>query len=327
MRKYFKWVALLLVLVMAIGLVGCGTAKKEDIKAAANKDDKFLRIGTASLGGNYFPMGAAIGALIGQKVPGYKATAQATGGSSFNMTALEKKELELAISQGTAVAAAVKAKKTPHVRTIANYNATPQHILVRKSANINSIQDLKGKKLEMIAAGDGVEVSSKKVLAALGIKWEEIKPEYSGNRVQAASRLKTGQVDAIIDGTGIGSAWLVDVIGDGSKFKLITLTDDEITKIAKQNFEFSRVTIPAKSYKGQDAAITTVGNWTVIVTRADLSEKLVYDITKAVLENQKFLKERHAYFTDLKATNMQNAIIAPLHPGAAKYYKEKGIIK
>ncbi len=311
-----------------IGAVVAATALFHALAGGAGAaEEKFLRIGTASLGGNYFPMGAALGALIEQKIPGVKATPQATGGSAFNMTALEQKEMEIGLCQGPAVAAAVLAGKTPSVRTLANYNATPQHIVVRAGLAVSSVADLKGKKLEMLAAGDGVEVVSKKILEALGIAWNDVKAEYSGNRVQAASRLKTGQVDAIIDGTGIGGAWMTDLVGDGSRFKFLALTDDEIQKITAKYPEFAPMAIPANSYKGQAQPLKTVGNWTVIVVRGDLSPELVYALTRDIIENQPFLKDRHKYFADLRAENIVGAVIAPLHPGAEKYYKEKGVLK
>jgi len=272
-------------------------------------------------------MGAAVAAVIDKNVPGgFKATAQASSGSAYNMTAIQEGEQEMAICQGPAVAAAVAEGNTPDVRSIGNYNATPQHILMRNAANIKSVADLKGKKLEMIAAGDGVEVSSRKMLTAFGIKWEDIKPEYSGNRVQAASRLKTGGVDAIIDATGVGSAWMTDIIGDGSKFSFLPLTDAEIEKVLAANKEFSRMPIPANSYRGQDKEVPAVGVWTVIVCSGKLSDELVYNITKELFANAQFLKERHNYFRDLAAGNIKDAVIAPLHPGAEKYYKEKGIL-
>ena len=290
-------------------------------------DPKFLRIGTASLGGNFFPMGAAIASVIDQHVPGIKATAQASSGSAFNMTAIQDGEQEMAVCQGPAVSDAVANGKTPDVRTIANYSATPQHIMVRLGANITSIADLKGKKMEMLAAGDGVEVSTRKVLSALGMKWEDIKPEYSGNRVQAASRLKTGQADGIIDATGLGAAWITDIVGDGSRFTFLSLSDAEIGKILAANKEFSRMDIPAGTYRGQDKTISGVGVWTVIVCSKNLSDDLVYNITKQLFANQQFLKERHNYFKDLSPQNIVGAVVAPLHPGAARYYKEIGVLK
>ena len=290
-------------------------------------DPKFLRIGTASLGGNFFPMGAALATVIDQHVPDIKATAQASSGSAFNMTAIQDGEQEMAVCQGPAVSSAVASGKTPDVRTIANYSATPQHIMVRLGANIKTVADFKGKKMEMLAAGDGVEVSTRKVLSALGMAWEDIKPEYSGNRVQAASRLKTGQVDGIIDATGLGSAWITDIVGDGSKFGFVSLSDAEIAKILAANKEFSRMDLPAGAYRGVDKAVPAVGVWTVIVCSNKLSDDLVYNITKQIYANQQFLKERHNYFKDLAPKNIVGAIVAPLHPGAERYYKEIGVLK
>ena len=308
---------------IAFALVFCMAAT-----SANAADPKFLRIGTASLGGNYFPMGAAIATIIDKQVPGgFRATAQASSGSAYNMTAIQDGEQELAICQGPAVTDAMAGGKTPDVRTIANYNATPQHILVRNAANIKSVADFKGKKMELIAAGDGVEVSTRKMLAAFGIKWEDIKPEYSGNRVQAASRLKTGQMDAIIDATGTGSAWITDIIGDGSKFSLLPLSDAEIDKVLAANKEFSRMPIPANAYRGQNKDVNAVGVWTVVVVSKNLSDELVYNITKQMFANAQFLKERHNYFKDLAPGNIVGAVVAPLHPGAEKYYKETGILQ
>jgi len=328
-------IALVLVLAMMFAvLAGCSSSKPEAAATSkpVNTDPKFIRIGTASLGGNFFPMGTAIGIVIDKANLGVKGNAQATGGSSFNMTAIQKGEMELAIVQGTSVAAGMqgvgqfKSGKTDKVKTVANYNMTPQHIIVRSKLNASSVSNLKGLRLEMLAAGDGVEESTRKILDALGIDWKEIKPQYSGNRVQASSRLQTGEVDGIIDATGIGAAWLVDVIGEGD-FKLISLSDAEITKIRAKYPEFTKVTIPAGTYKGQKEAVQTVGNWSIIVCADKLSTELVYGITKALYDNKAVLLEKHNYFKDLAPGNIKDAVIAPLHPGAEKYYKEKGILK
>ncbi len=161
----------------------------------------------------------------------------------------------------------------------------------------------------------------------LGIGWENSEPVYSGNRVQAASDFKTGAVDAIIDATGVGAAWIGDIMGDGSDFKLISLSDDEIAKISEARKEFSVATIPAGSYRGQPEEVRTVGNWVVVVVHQDLDDDLVYNLTKVILENREFLKERHNYFKDLAPENIEGAIIAPLHPGAERYYREVGVLK
>lgn len=294
---------------------------------ASAADPKFLRYGTASLGGNTFPQGAALCSLIEQKLPGVRATAQATGGSAFNMVALQAGELEFGHAQSTAVKDAIVAGKGEKLTTVLMYNANPQHIMVNKAARVRSITDMKGKKLEMLAAGDGVEVSSRIMLDAFGIKWDEVKPVYSGNRVQAASALKTSAVDGIIDATGIGASWITDIVGDGAKFDFVSLTDAQIKELTAKAHEFSRMDIPANTYKGQTEKIAAVGVYYVMVAHADLSEDLIYKITKVIFENKDYLLGRHKFFTDLEPENILSGLVAPLHPGAAKYYKEAGVIQ
>ena len=192
--------------------------------------------------------------------------------------------------------------------------------------DVKALADLKGKKIEMIAPGDGIEVATQKMLAAVGVGVDEIEAVHSGNRQQAASRLKTGRVDAMIDGTGVGAAWMVDVIGDG-RFKLLSLSDDEIAKISGHSTASSRRRPSRRAAtKGQDSDVQTLANWTVIVVRDDLSEDMVYQITKTMFENVPAIAERHHYFKDLSLENVKGGIAAPLHPGALKYYKEKGVL-
>lgn len=301
------------------------------VNFASAADEQFLKIGTASMGGNFFPMGAAIAEVLGPKMPGYQFTPMATGGSAFNMGAIDRGEQDIALCQGTAVAAGVngtgsfEGNPTKGAMSIGQYHATPQHVIYRADLTMNTLQDMKGKKIEMIAPGDGIEVATQKMLSAVGVSLDEVTPEHSGNRQQAASRLKTNRMDAMFDGTGVGASWLIDVIGDG-RFKLYSLSDDEVNKIASKYPEFSPSVIPAGSYVGQDKAVNTLANWTVIIVRADIPEDVVYQMTKLLMENTEDLAGRHKYFKDLKAENVKGGVAAPLHPGALKYYKEKGIL-
>lgn len=300
--------------------------------AVSASDFEFMRIGTASLGGNFFPMGAAIAEVLSPIMEGYQFTPMATGGSAYNMGAIDRRELDMAISQGTAVAAAIngtgsfEGNPTKGVRAIAQYHATPQHVMYSSKLEIKSLADLKGKKIEMIAPGDGIEVATRKMLEAVGVSLEDIKPEHSGNRQQAASRLKTGQVDAMIDGTGVGAAWLVDVVGKG-RFKFLSLSDEEINAINSKYSEFSRALIPAGSYVGQEEDVHTVANWTIVLVRDDMPEDLVYEITKNLFANKDELTKRHHYFKDLAPENILGGVAAELHQGAVKYYKEIGVLK
>ena len=340
MSRYSRIAGATVVVCVLVALLMTGCGGKEPTPPASQSgspptkpaEQQFWRIGTASLGGNFFPMGATLGEVLGAKMPGIKFTPEATNGSAYNMGAVDKKDLEIALCLGPAVAEAINGtgsyagQPVSHVQTIANCYATATHVMINKNLKISRLQDLKGKRIEMIAPGDGIEANSRKILEAVGVKWEDIKPEYSGNRQQAAARLKSGEVDAIIDGTGIQSAWTVDVIGDGRMY-LLSMTDDEISKVSAQNKEFSKTIIPAKAYNGQPADVQTVANWTYIVCQADLSEDLIYTFTKELFANKADLASRHKYYSDLKPENIVGAVIAPLHKGAEKYFKEIGILK
>lgn len=338
-----KFVALMLALLMSLSLVACGgsgskepapapapTPSQEE-PAPAPSGNKTLSLGTASLGGNFFTMGAAMASVImdGTGVP---VTAQATGGSVYNVGAVEDGELDIGMAQASAVASGVngtdsfEGAATENIRTLLNYNATPVHVLVNKSLGATDISGLKGARLECLAPGDGVELATMKLLPLLGISLDDVTLEYSGSRVQASSRLKTGQVDGILDATGLGASWIADIYGDGSDWQLLSLSEEEIATICEAVPEYSRMVIPAGTYGGQAEDATTVGLWTTVFCSANLDDDTAYGIVKSIMENKEGLVKAHSFFGDLAPENIVDACQAPLHPGAEKYYKEAGVL-
>jgi len=290
-----------------------------------------VSIGTSSLGGNFFTMGAVIAESLTAKL-GYRAVAQATLGSAFNVDAVHKKELTTAICQAASVAAAFRGtdqfKGAPinDVRTLYNWNATPIHILVKRSVAANDITGLAGLRFECMTPGDGIELTTKMMTELYGLSGK-VRMEHSGNRVQSASRFKTGALDVILDGTGIGASWMNDVIGDGSNFKLLSLTEEQVKQISTAYPEMSRMVIPANSYKGQTQEVVTVGNWTTLIAHVSMPDEVAYNIAKNAFDNKETLVKGHNFFRDLAPGNIRSGTPAPLHPGATKYYKEAGVVK
>lgn len=291
-----------------------------------------VSIGTASLGGNFFAMGAAIAEVIVAET-GYLAVAQATGGSVANVDDVHNGVLDVGISQGSAVSAAwngldhFEGSPITDIRTLAHWNATPIHILVRRSLNVSDITELgsSGARIEAMNPGDGIELSTRSILASVGKTFSDVRIEYSGNRVQSASRFHTGGVDAIFDGTGIGAAWMVDVIGNGNDFELISLTDEQIDAIITEQPDMKRMVIPAGTYNGQTEDVVTVGNWTVLYAHESMQDEVAYNITRAIHENQEALTQAHNFFADLAPENILDAI-APIHPGAERFFREIGVL-
>ncbi len=327
MRNMKKAISVLLTVVVIMSMVACQSSPQ-----GTSADTPIgLSMGTASLGGNFFTMGASMAAVIIDQL-GYKAVAQATGGSTYNVEAVHNKELDIALTQATAVASAVAGtdmfagNAIDDVTTLINYNATPIHILVNKKLGANDITDLEGANVECIAPGDGIELSTKKILPLLGVPIEKVNLEYSGNRVQASSRLKTGQVDVIFDATGKGAAWIADIYDGGKDFELLSLTEEQMQILVEEFPEYSKMTIPAGTYSGQTEDAVTVGNWTTLIAHRDMDEEVAYNITKAIIENKESLIKAHSFFTDLAPENIIDSCIAPLHPGAERYYNEIGVL-
>ena len=327
-----KFAAMMLALVMLLGITACGDSGNAGNTGSDNSQTtRTLSLGTASLGGNFFTMGAAMASVImdGTGVP---VTAQATSGSSYNVGAVDEGELDIGMAQASAVASGVngtdsyEGAPTENVRTLFNYSATPIHILVNKSLGAACFSDLKGATFECLAPGDGVELATTKILPLLGISLDDVTLEYSGNRVQATSSMKTGQVDVILDATGLGAAWIADIYGDGSNFQLLNLSEDEITTICEALPEYTRMVIPADTYSGQSEDSITVGLWTTVFCNASMDDDTAYGSVEAVMESKENLVKAHSFFGDLAPENVADACLAPLHPGAEKYYKEIGIL-
>jgi TRAP transporter TAXI family solute receptor len=318
--KQFRIIILALIMALLVACVGYSAPNSVN-----------LSIGTASLGGNFFTMGAVIAETIINKTE-YQAVAQATGGSAINVDLVSEKEVNMAICQASSVSAAVRGVQQytgapiKNIRTLLNWNATPVHIMVRRSIGATDIIKLIDSRIECITPGDGIEISTKMIFEAVGMSFENAKIEYSGNRVQSTSRFKTGGVDAIFDATGISASWITDIMGDGSTFELLSLTEDQIAKILASAPEMRKMIIPAGTYAGQDKDVITVGNWTTLIAHESMDEELAYNITKCILENKVDLVKGHHFFRDLSPQNIIDSYVAPLHPGALRYYKEIGVL-
>lgn len=327
-----KLLSLILAAAMALSLAACGkTDAPSGSQSGAVSGGKTLSMGTASLGGNFFTMGAAAASVI-MDGTGLAVTAQATGGSVYNVGAVNDSELDLAMSQASAVASgyhgtdSYEGAPTENIRTLYNFNATPIHILVKKSLGASNITDLVGAKFECLTPGDGVELATMKLLPLLGLPLDKVTLEHSGSRVQASSRMKAGQVDAILDATGCGAAWIADIYGDGSEWTLLSLTEDQIKTIVGAASKYSQMTIPANTYSGQTEDVVTVGLWTTVCCNDSMDNDTAYGIVKSVMESKDALVKAHSFYADLAPENAVDACIAPLHPGAEKYYKEIGVL-
>ena len=331
--KQKHWLVFLVVLVaLSMAVVGCGGGSGD--KKAAPAKIQNINIATATTGGVYYPLGNAMAQLFNQKITGIKASAGATAGTPQNVLLMQKKEAEVAFAQnGVAYYAyngmeMFKDKPTKFLRGITNLYPNVMHIVVAASSNIKSIKDFEGKKFVPGAIGSATEINSKEILGLYGLDYKDkknVKGEYLGYS-EAAEALKDGRVDGILIAGGLPTSAVLDA-ASSLKIRILSLEPDMIAKLKQTMPWYYEITIPKGTYIGQTEDVHTVAVANLLICREDLSNDLVYNMTKTLHDNQKDLVAAHSAAKDMKLQDALKGMTVPLHPGAEKYYKEKAIMK
>ena len=314
--KKLMTLALALLLAMAISLPA----------AAA---DKRISIGTAGTAGALYPMGVAMAETINRHVPGFKASAEASSASLENIRNLGQGNVDWAISQNEVAFLAYKGEgkyKGRPVKSLQSLFGTLLswvQIFAAADSKINSVKDFKGKRIGVGAPGSGGERAAQKVLGFYGLSKKDIKPEYMSNTEMVAA-LKDGTLDAFIITHPLKSAALLDLT-TSFKAKMIPVGDEGFYK--KFPF-FTRREVPAGTYRNVDKAVPTPTSRIVMYTstKAGLSEAQVYALLKGVWEfSSEWVDTHPAVKKYTKLADAVKGLNVPLHPGAVKYYKEKGL--
>lgn len=325
-----KLLVLLTISLLVIGLAaGCGGGGDKKPEAAPVKSVKMI-LATGGTAGTYYPYGGAIAQIWNSKIPGMNVTAQATGASVENIKLVNKKEAELAMVQTDIADYAANSKEMfkeamPKVRGIAILYPEYIKVLVRAESGINSIADIKGKKVSVGAPGSGNEANSRQLLDIYGLDYKQVTPLYL-SYAETAEQFKDKHLDVFMMTTGIPNSAVMD-IATQHNIKLLNIPDDMIEKTIKKYPFMAKVTIPANTYKGMTAPVNTVAVQAVLVVNSEVDESTVYNLTKALFDNQPDLAKAHAKGKELSLEKAISGISIPLHPGAIKFYKEKGIIK
>jgi uncharacterized protein len=295
---------------------------------AASADD-FVNILTGGTSGVYYPLGVAISKVLTDKVPGTRPSVQATKGSVENLNLVQGGKGEVAFTLGDSLAAAVLGSteagfKGPldKVQTIGAIYPNFVQIVASQESGIKSLADLKGKRVSVGAPKSGTELNARAILAAAGMSYEDLgKVEYL-DFAQSVELMKNKQLDATLQSAGLGVASIRDLAA--SNPIIVVAVPAEVAQ--KMGQPFFSATIPANTYEGQAADVTTVAVPNFLVTRADLSAELVYKITQAIYENLDELKAAHAAAKGISLENAAKGSPAPLHPGALKYFTEKNVL-
>lgn len=331
MKKQFS-LLLMVALVATSVLTGCApkpAAPAADGTAAPVAANLILATGGTS--GTYYPYGGAMAQIFNSKIPGMNVTAQATGASVENLKLIGKKEVELAIVQNDTTdyalngTEAFKDAKIENVRAIATLYPEVVQIVVSKKSGIKTMADVKGKKFSVGAPGSGVEANARQIMEAVGLTYSDFTPNYLSFS-ESGDQYKDNLIDGFLFTSGIPNSAIQDV-GAQNELVFISLEDATIKTLTDKYQFLTPYTIPAGTYPGQDADVKTVAVKAILVCGSEVSDEVIYNITKALFDNQPQLASAHAKGELLDINKATDGISIPFHPGAEKFLKEKGVIK
>jgi TRAP transporter TAXI family solute receptor len=312
----------LLIAIFMVMLVGSLTGvQAEEVK---------LILATGGTAGTYYPFGGAMAKIWNSKIAGMNVTAQATGASAENVRLVNKKEAELALVQSDTLDFAFNAKeafKEPltGMKAVAVLYPEIIQLVVRADSPAKDFAGLKGLKIGVGAPGSGTEANFRQLCDAYGLAKDSVNAQFLSFS-ESAEQFKDKHIDAFIVVAGIPNAAIMD-ISTQHEVRLLTVSDDIAKKLGQKYPFLSPAKVPANTYKNQAADVSTVAVNAVLIVNAEIKDDVVYNLTKALFENQAELATAHAKGKELSVQAAVKGVSIAFHPGAVKYYKEKGAMK
>lgn len=291
----------------------------------------YLSLGTGGVTGVYYPLGGAIANLITHKIPGYNCTAESTGGSVENAMLIYKNKIDIGFVDASSAYNAPRKKGAFATEDVKNLRGLlsvyPEAVqVVTLDKNIKTINDLKGKKVAVGSPGSGTEVMAKDLLKLYGITYDDIKEDFLGFG-DASSGLKDKTLDAAFIWAGVPTSGIME-LGTQHKVRLLNFSADMVKKLKNSHPFCVPVSITSKQYGSLMEDITTIAIPATLQCRAALSDEFVYDFLTVLFNNLPQIAGAHARGGDISLKSaLYGMDVNNLHPGAIKFYKEKGLIK
>ncbi len=306
------------------------------VTAPVSAQQKFVSIGTGGITGVYYPTGGAICRLMNKlrKETGIRCSVESTGGSIYNINAIRAGELEFGVAQSDwqyhAYNGTSKFKEQgafKDLRAVFSIHPEPVTIVARDDSGIKNILDLKGKRVNIGNPGSGTRGTWEVIEEALGWKRSDLKLAAELKSAETGQALCDNKIDAYFWLVGHPSALTQETLASCPSH-LVDARAPALDKLVEERPYYSFATIPGGMYPGQDEDVQTWGVRATLVTSAKVPEEVVYTLVKAVFDNFDAFKKLHPAFAHLNEKEMITASLsAPLHPGAVKYYKERGWIE
>ena len=300
------------------------------LSASAARAQQFINVLTGGTSGVYYPLGVAIGKIYSDKIPSVKTQVQATKASVENLVLLQQGRGEIAFALGDSLKAAWEGdeeagfkSKLDKLRTIGAIYPNYIQIVATAESGIKTLADLKGKSLSVGAPKSGTELNSRAILKAAGMDYKDLgKVEYLPF-AESVDLMKNRQLSATLQSAGLGVASLKD-LSTASEITVVSVPKAAVDKIGPP---FISVVIPANTYTGQDKDVPTAAVVNYLVTSSAVSDDLAYQMTKLIFDSLPDLANSHVAGKEIKLETAAMGSPVPLHPGAIRFYKEKGLLK
>jgi TRAP transporter TAXI family solute receptor len=316
-------------LVLAAGL---GVAVSSGATAA---EQSFITIGTGGVTGVYYPTGGAICRLVnkGRKEHGIRCSVESTGGSVYNINTIRAGELDMGVAQSdwqfhayNGTSKFSDAGPFKELRAVFSVHPEPFTVVARADAGVKKFQDLKGKRVNIGNPGSGQRGTMEVLMGALGWTNADFKLASELKAAEQSRALCDNKIDAMVYTVGHPAGSIKEATTSCDSV-LVEVSGPEVDKLVGDNDYYRKATIPGGMYRGSDGDVMTFGVGATFVTSTNVPDDVVYQVVKAVFENFDDFKKLHPAFGVLKKEEMiKDGLSAPLHPGAARYYKEAGLM-
>ncbi|MDL2263275.1 TAXI family TRAP transporter solute-binding subunit [Synergistaceae bacterium OttesenSCG-928-I11] len=329
MKKIIVVLAALLVLSIAACSIGFAAAPKVD------RAKQFITVLTGPSSGIYFPIGGAFSTFLGSI--GYRTSATATGATAENINALQTGQGEMAIAMADSVIQAVETfgayegkPAAKELRSIMGLWPNFCQIVTTADSGIKKFEDMKGKRVGVGAPNSGVELNARMMFEAHGMSYSDCRVDYLSYG-EAIDQMKNGQCDVAFVTSGLGNATIME-LGTTKKVQFVPVEGDALKKLLEKYPFYIEATIPKETY-GTDADTTTAAVMNIMIVHEDLPDDVVYDILDNVYSDKGLEAIQGSHTTakaNIKPDTALRGIVGtsvPLHPGAIKYYQDKGIMK
>ncbi|SBW81221.1 TAXI family TRAP transporter solute-binding subunit [Pseudomonas veronii] len=290
----------------------------------------FINILTGGTSGVYYPIGVGLSQIYSEGIPDVKTSVQATKASVENLNLLQSGRGELALALGDSVADARNGVEeagfnAPLTKLRAIAGAYPNYIQIvaSKESGIKTLADLKGKTLSVGAPKSGTELNARAILKAAGLTYADMGKVQYLPFAESVELIKNRQLDATLQSSGLGMAAIRD-LSSVMPLNYVAIPPEVVAKI--DNPAYHSAMIPANTYDGQPEAVPTVAIVNILVTRSDVPDELAYQMTKLLFENLPRLGNAHSAAKDITLENATRNLPIALHPGAERYYTEKGAL-